>query len=241
MKGRIKMKKFKTAVIVLGLTVLLSGCAVQGAESVMSGVKSEVKVAEGVVTELQKQETNQEKGGLKEDARQREAADFTGEISQMIGNELTLKLVDIKGMSQMPQRAEAPENDTSSNDTSSNDTSSGKEAEKASERTPKAITGNTNSGFPGGGGGFPGGGGPGGGRTTGANVGTGRSRTAATLSLDYTGEEKTVTIPVGMNIAGGRGQSETTFESLQVGSVISIWLDGKNEVENARLIGGGAQ
>ncbi|MDF2595918.1 MAG: hypothetical protein K0R69_2259 [Clostridia bacterium] len=233
MKGRIKMKKFKTAVIVLSLTVLLSGCAIQGAESVMSEVKSEVKVAEGVVTELQKQETNQDKSGSKEEAKQREQADFTGEISQMIGNELTLKLVDIKGMPQMPQRAETPENDTSS----------GEEAEKASERTPKAITGNTNSGFPGGGGGggFPGGGFPGEGRTTGTNAGTGRSSTAATLSLDYTGEEKTVTIPVGMNIAGGRGQSEATFESLQVGSVISIWLDDKNEVESARLIGGGTQ
>jgi len=205
------MKKFRTAIIVLGLLVLLNGCSTLNSQGAMSSnIAQEVKVSEVTQTEVQK-------GGK---GQQTDPADLAGEISEIIGNEITLKIVKMPQMAERPQQSETQQADT-------------KEAEKSA---PKAITGSTDTGGRGfGGGGFPGG--PPGETSTNANA---QSNKVA-IKLDYTGEEKTMTIPVGMGITSGRGQTEITFETLEKGNVLSIWQDDSGTVEKARLISGGTK
>ncbi|MDF2614343.1 MAG: hypothetical protein K0S71_2129 [Clostridia bacterium] len=219
------MRKFKMTITLLGLMILMNGCSTLTANAKAASAEQPVKVIEGTAR-------SQKEGAVSQNTKtdtavqKREAADFTGEISQIIGNEITLKLVN---MPEMPQRAESSmQGETQEDNTKAQDKSQ-----------PKAITGSTGGEFPGGpGGGFPGV--PGGMRgETGSNSNAQRKSTA--FELDYTGEEKIMTIPVGMIITTGRGQSGGAFETLQEGSVLSIWLSESGEVEQARLIGGGTK
>lgn len=233
------MKKFKIAIALLGLAMVLGGCSSLSAKAA-SNSEQQVKVAEGArENSINADQQSPDKNETSE--RQQESPDFIGEISQIVGNEITLKGVNMPDMEQFKARAEQPQQGSATES----------EVQGEEKKQPKAITGSTDTGFPGGapGGGFPGGG-PGGG---GARGTTGRQTANGTngvrnngggglnLELEYTGEEKTFTIPVGMTITGGRGQQEITFESLQEGNVISIWLDEAENMTRVSLIGGGAR
>lgn len=213
------MKKFRIVITILGFSMLLNGCsALNNQESTSSNITQEVKVSEGTQTEIQKGEKVQQTTEGNATEKKREPADLAGEISQIIGNEITLKIVKMPEMAEMPQQSQIQQDDT----------------EEQKKSTPKAITGSTDNGAGGpGGGGFPGG--PRGETSTRSNS----QRNKSTIDLDYTGEEKTITIPVGMGITSRR--TEVTFETLQEGDVVSIWLNDNGTVEKASLIGGGTQ
>lgn len=238
------MKKFKIAAAMLGLTLLLSGCGLN-AKAAMNESNEKVKVTAAEEKEVSQQ--NQEAGTAESqnkaeqqgntqqqgNTRKQEKADFVGAISEIVGNEITLKLVKMPEMPEMPQ-SNAPRQNKSKQDSTSKDSAT------AEKKTPKAITGSTDSGFPGGPGGpgFPGGGKE---QSQKSNASSAAANSQKSLDLEYTGEEKTVTLPVGMSISSGRGQQGGTFETLQKGNVISIWLDDSGSVERASLISGGAQ
>ena len=222
--------------VLLGLCVALSGCSSLNAKTA-SRSDQEVKVAEGArENSLNGDGQNPDKNETEE--RQQESPDFIGEISQIVGNEITLKGINMPDMGQFKERAEQPQRGSATES----------EVQGEEKKQPKAITGSTDAGFPGGapGGGFPGGGGARG--TTGRQTANGTNGVrnnvrggGLNLELEYTGEEKTFTIPVGMTITGGRGQQEITFESLEEGNVISIWLDEAENMTGVSLIGGGAR
>jgi len=211
------MKKFKITMILLGLVMLLNGCSGLKAETTVNGNQQEVKVSQETLAGSQKEGTPQQSSNTNASGQKRKAADLVGEIGQIVGNEITLKLVNMPKMSEGSGQGQTQ-------------TDSTKDQKK---NQPKAITGSTDGGFPGGGfqGGPP--------REAGSNSTTQKSDKV--LNLDYTGEEKTITIPVGMTITSGRSQTGVTFETLQEGNVLSIWLDDKGAVEQARLISGGKQ
>ncbi|WP_069998298.1 hypothetical protein [Cellulosilyticum sp. I15G10I2] len=211
------MKKLKVVVSILGFAVLLNGCSHLKAETALS-TQDIVQNQESEITRTTSQ-----------------TPDIIGEISEIVGNEVTVKIVNMPEGSQInevPEKRNPQADDTN-------------QAEE--KKAPRAITGSADGGLGGGpGGAFPGGGfqrGDAGGQRTGRQVNAGGDAAGAraALKLDYTGEEKTITIPVGMTIAGGRGQNEMTFESLQEGNVISIWLDEAQNIEKINLFGGGSR
>ena len=218
------------AIVLLGISLLLNGCSNLNTQAATSSNEQSVKIKAGIDEEDLK--LNSDKTDAAGNFQKRGEADFAGEISEIIGNEITLKLIKIPEMAQMPAQGQRPAGQQASTEKS-------KKTEEKSE--PRAITGSTDNGFPGGPGGFPGGvGGRESQKSSSGNSSSNKTtRQAQSLVLEYTGEEKTVTIPVGMNISNGRGQSGAAFDTLQKGNVLMVWLNDAGNVENVRFIGGG--
>ncbi|PAE37167.1 hypothetical protein CHI06_20825 [Bacillus sp. 7884-1] len=140
--------------------------------------------------------------------------DVYGEVSEIIGNEVTLKLLEIPDMSAMNR-----EKGTGGDKTGDKAEGSAPAGDTNSGAAAGAITGN------------PGGGGM--------------------REKNYTGEEKTIVIPVGMPIVSmtrgeeGMVESEISLNELTSGSTLSIYYqeDGKTiekiTIRKPRTGGGG--
>jgi uncharacterized protein YceK len=152
--------------------------------------------------------------------RQMGKADLYGEVTFIAGNEVTLKLIKI------------PEISTTQNAAQDKGTTSG----DSSQSSAQSQGGDPSRG----GGGSMGGGAPmdGGGGFPGGTSGTTQKKTT---NYEYTGESKTILIPVGLSLASmGRSQAGTEtsakdFTDINKGDVLQVWYSDDDDTVITRV------
>lgn len=196
------MKKYALIASLLILT-LLSGCAAQAANSPSAAGAGAETSAQGATRGGQFANMTEEE--MRERMR---AADVFGEVKSVVGNEVTIKLA--KPMTLPNRQVQSGQNQ------------SGNAQGQNQGRTGGNTSGGGNAGFaqamPAGGMIIMGPGGPMPGGTGGQNQT--RTRTQS-LELEFTGEELTVTIPVGIQIS--KSAATITFDKIATRDIIQIW------------------